>query len=63
MKQVFLALLFLAIATAVQSCAKPLPKEQATVQLEHTLDSICKAHSIVGLSVAVVSPDSILFSR
>lgn len=31
-------------------------------QLERALDSICKTHSIVGLSVAVTTPDAIAFS-
>jgi hypothetical protein len=39
-----------------------MPTEQGSRTLSHALDSIAEAHSIVGLSVAIVCPDSLLFS-
>lgn len=61
--RVALAPFFLAFAMMAQSCSAPSPKTQATARLERALDSICKAHSVVGLSVSVASPETMLFSR
>ncbi len=39
-----------------------MPKEQDSKTLSRMLDSIAESHSIVGLSVAIVRPESLLFS-
>jgi len=39
-----------------------MPKEQDSKTLSRMLDSIAESHSIIGLSVAIVRPESLLFS-
>ncbi|RFM25019.1 MAG: class A beta-lactamase-related serine hydrolase [Candidatus Thermochlorobacter aerophilum] len=62
MRKLCMNAVLLAMVAIADWQSNGMPTEQGSRTLSHALDSIAEAHSIVGLSVAIVCPDSLLFS-